>query len=774
MTESVTEISSLSGTLTASAAGADRKRSGMADSSVGDDLSANLSTAPISGFAFSLGQILDGHRRRELTVDWCRRDSTSTAVTSTQLSVNARSAASMSRNSLGDGRLADATRGVSNFRTRVPGAPRPHANTPGSTTHSTGDGRQRTSTSSQCVGRRRANDRAEDSDAASRSQVPQRSQRGIGAHATDSISSYTRPKASGMTLVGNEHILPHHLDPNAGTGMTSQGSDDPIFVTKTFAVGEVMLAGREDGVDLASFILRLPVQYGQAMGDVYTDPHDLTSEGTAEPARHNSAFQPEESEASSNKVADGSSAIQVSRAVGDAGAPHGDNSDTGNKSRERSIYAVDDFRQGVKFAGRRVPGATSELGAEWNVSNGANLPNRFTDIGTATVPIQRSAIPGIEDEHPGQGRFGFEITLRAQAVALNGSGPKAPELWGTDNASRLESPARHAAEPDGSLVNLPASSGAIPGGAEADVHGMSGKFETAHESKSMESLEVPEQNMVGSTVGASSSFRSGHNFSYGGDGGGDGDSQRDASSSLDGESGEGTSGQQVRSEVRTEGWKLRVTSSFATGDQKAFHAGANISTGNILVAQGSSPVSSIRDTPTADIADVVLPEVGLDLRHEVHPPSARSISLRVDSDAGGEPVQLRFQQRGEQLDVRMTSGSEAMAQEIREHLPQLLARLNQVGYHTERITDLQTTRASEEESTSHRQGESGSENSEGNGHRQSSGDHALGEDSDGRGRNSASAELRYRRKGSSFYQFLSRASNVAPGSDAHTQTPMPK
>jgi hypothetical protein len=69
--------------------------------------------------------------------------------------------------------------------------------------------------------------------------------------------------------------------------------------------------------------------------------------------------------------------------------------------------------------------------------------------------------------------------------------------------------------------------------------------------------------------------------------------------------------------------------------------------------------------------------------------ATRSLLVRLPAELRGEAVQLRFLQRGDQIDVRIASTSESAAQELREQLPALVGRLQQAGMVTERASTLQ-------------------------------------------------------------------------------------
>jgi len=68
---------------------------------------------------------------------------------------------------------------------------------------------------------------------------------------------------------------------------------------------------------------------------------------------------------------------------------------------------------------------------------------------------------------------------------------------------------------------------------------------------------------------------------------------------------------------------------------------------------------------------------------------ARSMIVRVPADSTGESVQLRMLQRGDQLDLRILTASDNTVRDLRQNLPDLLARLSNLGLHAEQIRDLQ-------------------------------------------------------------------------------------
>ncbi|MCW5962993.1 MAG: hypothetical protein KIT83_03055 [Bryobacterales bacterium] len=70
------------------------------------------------------------------------------------------------------------------------------------------------------------------------------------------------------------------------------------------------------------------------------------------------------------------------------------------------------------------------------------------------------------------------------------------------------------------------------------------------------------------------------------------------------------------------------------------------------------------------------------------PSSPRSLFIRIPAESREDAVNLRFLQRGDHIDVRVSSPSEATAREMREHLPSLLSRLHQAGFATERVAPL--------------------------------------------------------------------------------------
>ncbi len=104
---------------------------------------------------------------------------------------------------------------------------------------------------------------------------------------------------------------------------------------------------------------------------------------------------------------------------------------------------------------------------------------------------------------------------------------------------------------------------------------------------------------------------------------------------------------------------------------------ATLGSGSPAASKGVAPLMAGR--PAEVTADPAMPPA----------PSARSLLVRVPADSQEEAVQLRFLQRGEQIDVRVASVSESAARELREHLPSLVARLQQAGFTTERIHGLQ-------------------------------------------------------------------------------------
>ena len=110
------------------------------------------------------------------------------------------------------------------------------------------------------------------------------------------------------------------------------------------------------------------------------------------------------------------------------------------------------------------------------------------------------------------------------------------------------------------------------------------------------------------------------------------------------------------------------------------------SLGRTALSQSALPETASPDHALADLRD----SEGRTLS------AARSILVKLPTELRGEPVQLRFLQRGTQLDVRIASPSISTAQELREQLPALLSRLQQAGFSSEKGNDLQPGRESGE------------------------------------------------------------------------------
>ncbi len=120
------------------------------------------------------------------------------------------------------------------------------------------------------------------------------------------------------------------------------------------------------------------------------------------------------------------------------------------------------------------------------------------------------------------------------------------------------------------------------------------------------------------------------------------------------------------------------------GSESVASAVPAISPLTLHAAPGARQGSSIPDPRTA--GHVAESQAGL---NPMSSTAARSLLVRLPAEHRGEAVQLRFLQRGDQIDVRVTSASEATAQELREQLPTLVGRLQQAGIATERAVTVQ-------------------------------------------------------------------------------------
>lgn len=190
------------------------------------------------------------------------------------------------------------------------------------------------------------------------------------------------------------------------------------------------------------------------------------------------------------------------------------------------------------------------------------------------------------------------------------------------------------------------------------------------------------------------------------------------------------SGRIVGADASIAGGPRRASLQTAAGPQAGVHSGSGAAAlaPSLSAAPGGgdalrASTQGARQASVPEPEAATAPEALAALRNIMQPAAARSMLVRVPGELHGEPLQLRFLQRGEQLDVRLASGSEVAAREIREHLPQLLARLGQIGFSAERVTDLEASRAQAGESGFRGQGQRGDE---------SSSRHPSGGDSPGR------------------------------------------
>lgn len=139
-----------------------------------------------------------------------------------------------------------------------------------------------------------------------------------------------------------------------------------------------------------------------------------------------------------------------------------------------------------------------------------------------------------------------------------------------------------------------------------------------------------------------------------------------------------------------------------TDTEPSFHQAGNpgvSSPGNLsshASADGVAAATPVAVPATTGAAGRVLamppsaaPDGALPLAAEEGAPGAsRSLLVKLPMEADGEAVHLRFLQRGDQVNVRVASPSESLAQQIREHLPTLLTRLQHAGFRTEGIATL--------------------------------------------------------------------------------------